>query len=68
MAINWNDEMKNLAGIGGIYSVDWPAVLTDNFKNAIKKAEIDQDHEALEDLTRAFQSLVRVRNHFLTGE
>lgn len=68
MATDWNPEMNNLAGIGGIYSVEWPPVLTDNFKNAINKAEIDQNHEALEDLTRAFQSLVRIRGHFMTGE
>lgn len=54
MATDWNMEMKNLAGIGGIYSVEWPPILTINFKNAINKAEIEQNHEALEDLSRAF--------------
>jgi len=68
MAIDWNHEMANLASIGRIYAIFWGTEPMETLKNAICRADKSGNAKAVDELTRAFQSLVKIRNHFLTGE
>ena len=68
MAIDWNKEMENIVGIGRIYGIFWGIEPTQTLKNAICRADKAGNESAKTELTRAFQSLVKIRNHFLTGE
>lgn len=68
MAINWNDEMANLEGIGAEHNIAWPIEPIETIKRAIVRQEKAENEQAVKCLTRAFESLVKIRNHFLTGE
>ena len=68
MAFNWNDEMANIAAIGRAYNIAWPIEPGETIKRAILRLEKAGEQEQVKDLTRAFESLIKIRNHFLTGE
>ena len=68
MAFNWNDEMANLEGIGAEHNIVWPMEPIETIKRAIVRQGQAGNDQAVKVLTRAFESLVKIRNHFLTGE
>lgn len=66
--IDWNKELVNLAGIGQKHNIAWPIEPGETIKRAIIRQEKAGNEQAVKCLTRAFQSLIKVRNHFMTGE
>lgn len=65
---DWNEVMANLAGIGQKHNIVWPIEPGETLKRTIVREEKAGNEQAVKCLTRAFESLVKVRNHFLTGE
>lgn len=68
MVFNWNDEMANLAAIGQTHNIAWPIEPGETLKRAIAREEKAGNDQYVKILTRAFESLTKIRNHFMTGE
>lgn len=66
--IDWNMVMANLAGIGKNHNIAWPIEPGETLKRAIVREEKAGNEQAVKCLTRAFESLLKVRNHFMVGE
>jgi len=64
MSLDWNKEIKNLKGIGDKYGIGW----CDLTINQIKKQLDGCDRKTkIVDLTKAFQTIMKLRNYFRYG-
>jgi hypothetical protein len=60
--------MANLAAIGQTHNIAWPIEPAETLKRAILREEKAGNEQDVKILTRAFESLTKIRSHFMTGE